>query len=181
MKFFKRATFAVLPLILSFFSATASDDKAADKAQLDAMPTVQRDFAVRCADVEAELAAAVTKQSKSGNSIATDEANKKQSQLRKDAAELADKPIEGWIGLCSSVSLDRRSNAYQVRIDCSLIHVNFTAKTNDTKMVEILKTMEQGDILRFSGKSNSRTASTNVRDFELSSIEVVKKRSSKVP
>ena len=181
MNFHIKAMLILFVPILTILNARALEDKAVEKAQLDAMPAAERDFAVKYAEVEAELATALDKQSKSGNSIAADEAHKKQTQLRKDAAELADKPVEGWIGLCSSVSLDHRSNAYLVRIDCPLVHINFTAKTNDTKMVEILKSMEQGDIIRFSGKSNSRTASTNVRDFELSGIEVVKKHVNKAP
>jgi hypothetical protein len=146
--------------------------------EIKEFPADEKALFDRSVSVSKDLLAAEEKR-KTGNRIAYDEAKAEEKKAKQEVADAAAKPIKNWVGTSFDIAADVKRNVYTVMIQCPLnargADFRIRARATDEQLMAKLKTLENGDIIRFSGSLQVVPHGAPV--FILSEVEVIKKHS----
>lgn len=183
----------IIPLFVALLAplCIAGEEAEKDAELVKAMTADQKTYREKYIALRAKLNAAEKKAADTKNSIESTEVLEEGDKFCAELTEVTAKPIKGWAGICGNVS--SRKGSYSVSIFYRLATdemrgnqgVSFNCKTQDDKLVSVMKSLKEGDVVKFSGeykgppkKYTRHTTGFNVNlrvhDFDITALEIVK-------
>lgn len=164
---------------------TCAGENSVEQSPLSAQ---QQELRESYARTKAKVDAAREKAQKTGNRIEETEAQEEMRAFGKTFTEITSKGVSNWVGVCKEVSkgIARKADRYRITIEFTLVGDPlkltdtydrtrvFSFETTDERLGEALKSLNKGDVVRFSSAPGDKFG----RTAQLTKIAAVKEKAS---